>query len=105
MRIQVFTSPSCSHRDAILALVRESLAESGVEGDFEEVQTVSFEDAKEQKSFGSPTIRFEGVDIEYGVREPEEYTNGCRYYNTPEGWKPMPPKSLVIGAINRARSR
>ena len=45
------------------------------------------------------------MDIEYGPQEPEEYTSGCRYYNTLDGWKPMPPKNLIIGGIKRAQEK
>jgi len=102
MRVQVFTSPLCSHREAALEIVRESLMESGLESDVEEIEVLNFEHAKELRCFGSPTVRIDGVDVEYGNREPEEFTSGCRYYNTPEGWKPVAPKNAVTGAIARA---
>jgi hypothetical protein len=102
MRIQVFISPSCSHAEATMAMVKEYLAESGVEAEVEEVVTANFEDAKNVRSLGSPTVRIDGVDIEYGTNEPQEFTSECRYYNTTEGWTPVPPRHLILGAITRA---
>jgi glutaredoxin len=102
MRIQVFTSPSCSHGEAAVVTVKEYLAEAGVEAEVEEVVTANFEDAKNVRSLGSPTVRIDGVDIEYGTTEPQEFTSECRYYNTAEGWKPSPPGHLILGAITRA---
>ena len=104
MRVQVFISPSCSHAEAALGLVNEYLAEAGVHAEIEEVVTANFEDAKNVRSLGSPTVRIDGVDIEYGTNEPQEFTSECRYYNTTDGWEPLPPKHLVLGAITRAAS-
>lgn len=105
MRIQVFTGRGCTHLDDISKLVAESVAEAGSELQLETIQLADYEEAKARKCFGSPTIRVDGVDIEYGDREPLEYTTGCRYYNTPDGWKPLPHRSLLVTAIKRARSR
>ena len=46
------------------------------------------EDARDKRFLGSPSIRVDGIDVEYGDREPDEYQAGTRYYNTPQGWKP-----------------
>ena len=85
-----------------MVLVKEYLAEAGVEAEIEEVVTANFEDAKNVRSLGSPTVRVDGVDIEYGTNEPQEFTSECRYYNTTEGWEPIPPRHLILGAITRA---
>lgn len=105
MDISVFISPSCEHSDDIIKLVEECLKECNITVGYEMIETRDFEDAKDKKSLGSPTIRANGVDIEYGPQEPLEYTSGCRYYNTLEGWKPIPPKNLIIGALKRALSK
>ena len=105
MDIIVYMSPTCDHTDEILQLMEECLAECGVSTGYQTVETRDFEDAKEKKSLGCPTIRTNGVDIEYGPQESEEYTSGCRYYNTLDGWKPMPPKNLIIGGIKRAQEK
>ena len=57
------------------------------------------EEAKTKKFLGSPSIRVEGIDVEYGDREPDEYQAGTRYYNTPQGWKPFPHARLIANTI------
>ena len=49
--------------------------------------------------------RVNGFDVEYAEREPDETTAGCRYYATPEGWKPLPSRGMIVRAINVARER
>ena len=57
------------------------------------------EDARDKKFLGSPSIRVDGIDVEYGDREPDEYQAGTRYYNTPAGWKPFPHARLIANTI------
>ena len=45
------------------------------------------------------SIRVNGLDVEYGDREPDEYQAGMRYYNTPDGWKPYPHARLIANLI------
>jgi hypothetical protein len=63
------------------------------------------EDARDKKFLGSPSIRVNGIDVEYGEREPDEYQSGTRYYNTPEGWKPFPHARLIANTILEVQAR
>ena len=103
MKITLMLSESCSHHEEARALVQGAVAEAGVDAEVEEVLVRTDEDAKLGKVLGSPTIRIEGLDIEYAEREPDETSNGCRYYNTPTGWKPIPEQGMIVRAIARAQ--
>src|SRR3990172_9300664 len=63
------------------------------------------EDAREKRFLGSPSIRVNGIDVEYGDREPDEYQSGVRYYNTPQGWKPFPHARLITNTIVEQQER
>jgi hypothetical protein len=63
------------------------------------------EDAKDKRFLGSPSIRVNGIDVEYGDREPDEYQAGTRYYNTPQGWKPFPHARLIANTILEQQNR
>ncbi len=105
MQVTLFMTDSCTHQDDARTLVDEAIAEAGAEIDAEielEVVTVrTDEEAHQARVLGSPTIRVDGHDIEYQEQEPEETHPGCRYYNTPGGWKPLPEKALLLSAIRR----
>ena len=105
MKIEVLVSPSCSHRDRAVEIVQEAAQESGRQETPEVVFVGDYEDAKKRRCFGSPTIRVNGMDVEYGDREPEEFSAGCRYYNTADGWQPLPRKELVMRGIETAARR
>jgi hypothetical protein len=106
MRIEIFGGRDAPQLEQTRALVEEAVSEAGV-GDVEVaiVPVDGPEDARAKKSFGTPTVRVNGLDVEYAEREPEEYSAGGRYYATPEGWKPQPSKGMIVRAITAARAR
>lgn len=106
MRIEIFGARNAPQLEDTRVLVDEAVAESGA-GDAEVVIVAvdGPEDARAKKSFGTPTVRVNGLDVEYAEREPEEYSAGGRYYATPEGWKPQPSKGMIVRAIAAARAR
>lgn len=105
MQVELFVSPSCSHRDQARAIIDEAIAASGQAATPEVIVIGDYEDAKARRFFGSPTVRVNGMDVEYGDREPEEFATSCRYYNSPEGWLPLPSKGLVLRGIETALRR
>ena len=105
MKVELFVSPSCSHREKARAIVAEAVTESGQEDAPEVIVVTDYDDAKARRYFGSPTVRVNGMDIEYGDREPEEFATGCRFYNSPDGWQPLPRKELVKRGIEIALRR
>jgi hypothetical protein len=106
MRIEAYFSRSCGHRDATRQIIAEAIAEANVEGtEVAIIEVDSAEEARAKKVFGSPTVRVNGVDVEYGEREPEETSAGCRYYSTPDGWKPVPTRGMIARSLTVARGR
>jgi hypothetical protein len=105
VKIEVYVSSSCSHRDQSLAAVSEATQATGVQDEPQVIVVGDYEDAKARRCFGSPTIRVNGVDVEYGDREPEEFSVGCRFYNSPDGWLPVPRMELIKRGIEAAQQR
>jgi hypothetical protein len=110
MRIEIFGTRNASALEDTRRLVDEAVAEIGRDGGsvIAEVTVVPVdgpEDARAKKSFGTPTVRVNGFDVEYAEREPEEYSAGTRYYATPEGWKPQPSRGMIVRAIKMAQAR
>ena len=106
MRIEIFGARNAPQLEQTRALVEAAVAEAG-ESDAEVVivPVEGPEDARAKKSFGTPTIRVNGMDVEYAEREPEEYSAGGRYYATPDGWKQMPAQGMIVRAIKAAHAR
>ena len=97
------TERGSDHHEAVRLLLQEAKEEAGANSTtIDETIIRSDEEAINIKCLGSPTIRINGLDIEYREREPEETTAGVRYYNTPAGWKSIPEKGLIVRALERA---
>src|SRR5262249_19753960 len=106
IKIEIFGARNAPQLEKTRELVDAAVAEAGGgEGEVVIVPVEGPEDARAKKSFGTPTVRVNGLDVEYAEREPEEYSAGGRYYATPEGWKPQPAQGMVVRAIHAARAR
>ena len=106
MRIEIYGGRDAPQLAETRQIVDQAVTETGVDGiEVAIVPVDGPEDARAKKSLGTPTVRVNGLDVEYAEREPEEYSAGGRYYATPEGWKPQPPKGLIVRAITAARAR
>jgi hypothetical protein len=105
VRIELFVGSNEPLTAESQALIEEAASEAGVT-DLELVTTEvsSQDDAKDLRCLGSPTIRVEGRDVEYGEREPPETTNGARYYSTTEGWQRLPTRGMIVFAIKEVRA-
>lgn len=105
MKIDLYVTNEDPLTTEALALIAAAVAEAGVADPQVETRVVtSMDDAKAVGCLGSPTIRVEGLDVEYGEREPPETTIGERYYSTTEGWQRLPSVGMIVFAINEVRS-
>jgi len=106
MKVEIFGARNAPQLEQTRALVDEALQEAEVtDAEVAIVAVEGPEDARAKKSFGTPTVRVNGMDVEYAEREPEEYSNGGRFYATPEGWKPQPARGMIVRALKAAQAR
>lgn len=99
----VLTERGKDHWDKIREVLKESLEEAGVDVQVQETIIRDDEDAIAVKCIGSPTIRINGLDVEYMEREPDERSAGMRYFNTVAGWKPVPEKGMIVRSLQKAK--
>ncbi len=99
MKIEFLYSKSTGRGKEAEEALKQALEATELTVDVIYTEVTDSEDAKTKKFLGSPSIRVEGIDVEYGDREPDEYQAGTRYYNTPQGWKPFPHARLIANTI------
>ena len=106
MRIDLYVARGDAIAAEAIAVIGEGASAAGL-GDaaVETIEVASDDEARALRCLGSPTIRVEGLDIEYGEREPPETTHGERWYSTPEGWSRLPTAGQIAFAIREARAR
>lgn len=99
----VLTERGKDHWDKVREVLKEAMAEAGVETEVQETIIRDDEEAIAAKCIGSPTIRINGLDVEYMEREPDERSAGLRYFNTVAGWKPVPEKGMIVRSLQKAK--
>lgn len=79
--------------------VREVLREEGVEAEVMEVNVSDPATAQAVGFLGSPSIRFNGFDIEHSARLSQEYRMVCRTYAEGQRRAGFPSKDLIRAAV------
>ena len=73
VHVKVVSLEKCSATDLTIALIHEVAGETGVEIDFEHVIVKTREDAIARRHIGSPTVQVNGLDIDRGAREINQF--------------------------------
>ena len=87
-------------------MLREAMAEAGLDPDSVEVTEIDTEDAAEREGFvGSPTIRIDGRDVQ-PPPDGEPAGLSCRVYRLPDGRvSPLPDPEDLREALRPAAPR
>jgi hypothetical protein len=104
MKVELLWWEGCPSHPAALEQLREVLREEGLDPHAVELREVTTdEQAKEERFFGSPTIRIDGEDvIPPGEGNPVGLT--CRVYRTRDGRSsPTPDPADLRDAVRRVR--
>lgn len=105
MKIEFLYARQTGRPELAEEALRQAIDATGIEAEITYTEVDGMEDARNKRFLGSPSIRVEGLDVEYGDREPDEYQAGVRYYNTADGWKPFPHARLIANIILETMSR
>jgi hypothetical protein len=100
MRVELLYFDGCPSSERFLPRLRELVAEAGVAEEVELRRVESVEAAVAERFLGSPTVRVDGVDVEPGAGERDDFGLKCRLYGTTEGLRGTPPDEWVLGALN-----
>ena len=60
------------------------------------------DEAEAQRFLGSPTVRVDGVDVEPGAEQRDDYGLKCRLYQTADGLAGVPDEAWIRDALRRA---
>ncbi len=102
MKVELLYFDGCPSHEKAVESLKDVLEETGIEAEIERINVVDDDMAVEQKFFGSPSIRINGVDVDPVARESTAYSRKCRIYNTDEGILGWPTKRMIRSAIEEA---
>ena len=103
MNVEFFWWASCPSWDEALEMLREAMAEAGLDPDSVSVTEVTSEDQARRLGFpGSPTIRVDGADVQDPGQNPIGLS--CRVYKRADDRvSPLPDRADIDAALARAR--
>lgn len=106
MRVEFLWFQDCPNHEEARRALRDVLRENGLPEDFEDIDASDPTRAAGLQFAGSPSIRIDGVDVEPGFVEPEEYVPGCRLYRVAGGrLQGTPLREWIAAAVTSAMDR
>ena len=75
-KLDLLFSPGCGAIESTVTMVKEALRELALAADVSEIMVDTAYKARELRFLGSPSIRFNGRDIEPGADERQDYGLG-----------------------------
>ena len=76
VRLELLFSPGCGAIESTVTMVKDVLRELDVAADVSEFMVDTEEKTRQLKFLGSPSIRVNGLDIEPGADERQDYGLG-----------------------------
>lgn len=103
-KIQFFYWEDCPSHPEAWQLLREVLAEEGLDWPVERTLVEGDEDAQQWKFPGSPTIRVDGQDVDPRGALQMGVALACRVYRLEDGrYSPVPSREMIRRALLAGR--
>ena len=100
MKVQLITFAGCPNASAAREALRRVLAAAGIVDRIEEVDTSDPDTPESLRSWGSPTVLIDGLDVG-GQSTPSG--PGCRLYSDDRGdVQGVPPEPLLLARVRGA---
>ncbi len=97
-KIELIIDADCPNVEAARGVLREALAEAGVEAEWKEWDRESGGSPAYAREYGSPTILVDGQDV--SGQGTESDANCCRVYVSADGrFRGVPDRELVVSAL------
>jgi len=105
MKIEFLYFEGCPSHETALARVKQVVAEEGIAVDIAIIPVETDEEAQTHRFTGSPTIRFNGRDIDPPPAD-AQYSLACRAYHLRDGRiSPLPSLEMIRTALFRVTSK
>jgi len=98
-RIELLYFDGCPSYEALVPRLGELMSEADVGADIELRRVETPADAESERFLGFPTLRVDGIDVEPGAGEREDFGLKCRLYRTSSGLSPVPPDEWIRSAV------
>ena len=102
VRVEILARTDCPNRGMALTVVERVIRETGVSARLDLIEITNEPQAELKRFLGSPTVRVDGRDVEFGANNRDDYSLTGRIYYTDRGISGWPEESWVREALLRA---
>jgi hypothetical protein len=101
VRVEILVLEDCPYFEPTVTLVERAISETGVMARIELVVVTNEPQARIKRFLGSPTVRVDGLDVEPGASDHDDFGVGGRLYRTARGLCGWPDEDWVRDALTR----
>ena len=98
-RVEVLVFEGCPNVDATIERARAAVVDTRVTANVQVVWIEGDEEAKRLRFLGSPTVRVDGVDVDPGATDRENFGIQCRVYAVGGRFEGAPPADWISAAL------
>jgi hypothetical protein len=98
-RIELSYFDGCPSYEALVSRLGGLLSEVGLSANIELRRVETPADDEAERFLGSPTLPVDGIDVEPGAGEREDFGLKCRLYRSNGGLSPVPPDDWIRSAV------
>jgi hypothetical protein len=102
IKVEILGFAGCPHFLPAVERARSALNKAGVEGVICQINVECGQAVGDLRFLGSPTIRINGLDVEFAARTASEFGFGCRTYLVNGKRQGLPPQEWIETAIREA---
>jgi hypothetical protein len=99
VKVELLYFDGCPSYQRLLPRLRELVEELAPEAEVKLRRVESIEAAERERFLGSPTVRVDGVDVDPGAADREEFGLECRLYRSDGVSSPLPPEEWIRQAL------
>jgi hypothetical protein len=103
MKVELLYFDGCPSYERLLPRLSELVADADPEAKVELRRVESIDAAERERFLGSPTVRVEGLDVDPGAEQREDFGLKCRLYRTEEGTSGLPPERWIRDALAESK--
>ena len=104
MKVELLYFEGCPNAIDYLPELAALLESAGVHDPVDLVLIRDEQQAAEQRFIGSPTVRFDGVDVDPAAADRRDFALTCRLYHGPLGITGRPPAEWILSAASSSPS-
>jgi hypothetical protein len=103
MKVELLYFDGCPSYERLLPRLSELVAGADPDAEVELRRVESIKAAERERFLGSPTVRIDGVDVDPGAADREDFGLKCRLYRTEEGTSGLPPERWIRDALGESK--